>query len=131
MTAKELATINNYKKDFEEKFGKKLMIDFSSMNGLNDFNKPVQDRIDCEQWLYKRAKQLNIDLEVIKQKNKHIHKHSNPKEWQFLQEFAKKAMTEGWSLKFCSSLINKDRTIFYHRNKISTKWQGKKHVKLS
>ncbi len=118
MKKEELLYINKIKQEFEEKFSRKLIIDFVSMNE-NDYN-PTDVSIDffdrkdlVDQHFQKCIDKYTPNLEKLK--TTRIHKLGMRQEEKFMADFCRYVMRNQLSPGYAATLIGKDKaTVFYH-----------------
>jgi hypothetical protein len=120
MTSEQLSVIKGYQKDYQNKFGDKLEIDWLGMKKIKltqlfpldvyANNDAVNRKID--DILNETVKKHDANLDVIKTA-KRIGKQF-PKEKMALVEFARIVKANGLDCAVAANLINKDRTMIYH-----------------
>ena len=118
MTVGEIAKIKEYQRDFYEKFNKKLIVDFPSMNGSpksvaveskEKINKPTLKRVfeHC-------VKKHNADATTIRQRDTmlRLSKHQNEK--SALKDFCKLVFKYELNVENAAEMINRHRSCVYH-----------------
>ena len=126
MTAAELTAVKQYQRDFEEKFDRKLLIDWAGMNGVV-FNS-VTEAIDSVK------EEHNIDVgsgdiqdifdgcvkkhrasktKILNRKNR-LFLNSSLKERNALKEFCQIVIKYKLSTIQAGKIINRNRTCVYH-----------------
>jgi hypothetical protein len=114
MNAQELMTIKGYQREFEEKYGKKLIIDWNSMKGVRRSkgnNTPTAQEL-LDQALVK----YSASLDVIKSGCR-LFMNSHENERLAIEDFCKNIAHHQINYGKAAKLINRDRSIIYYYEK--------------
>ena len=122
MTAIELMIIKKYQRDFQEKFDKRLEIDFISMKGiqvtevdeLNISVMNVAEAVDLDKILDECVKKHGADVDKIKERGKRLQVGAYTKERLAVREFCKIVIHLKGNINQAARLINRDRSVIYH-----------------
>jgi len=122
MTAKELMFIKSAQKEYLEKFGSNLIVDFRAMKKLPTeytlikyTNVPFDTAMAVE-FLEKSCKKNKTTIESIKKRLNNSSKYL--KERKVLKEYAEFIYKNGWSPREAAEFVDKERTtIVYHNSK--------------
>lgn len=117
MTGEELYVIKKYQREFQEKFNKKLEIDWNSMKGIIRFvgrMRPMEDDeiVSLEIKLNEIVNRNNASLDKIK--TKRLSRRKYPNEQKAIVEFSVYVMNNGLNIEEAARLINKDRSGIYY-----------------
>jgi hypothetical protein len=115
----EVSKIKEYQRDFEERFGKRLEIDWDTMKGARTRSITYryareEDFIDPEQVLMECVTKYGASLDKIKDRKTRIHAAGNRRERKAVEEFSKAVIESRINVKEAATLINRDRTMIYH-----------------
>ncbi len=114
MNQYELMWIKNAKKEFNQKFNKKLVIDYVKTSGINDArikSKRIFDYEKVTKWIKNYVKKYKIDLEIVKNKKLSSKYH---KEYKFIKDYASFLRKENLRYDLGAELIGKERTTLRH-----------------
>lgn len=120
MTAPELSVVKEYQRDFQEKFGKKLYIDWMGMNGVEVVSVNSEEETgmtfpSLEALLVYCTEKYGADINVLKSRDKRIHFGSKlSKEKAALVEFSKIVIKNRLNARKAAEIVNRDRTVIYH-----------------
>lgn len=119
MDAEQVSKIKEYQRDFEERFSKRLEIDWDTMKGprkcsITFRHFKEQDFIDPEQVLLECITKYGASLDKIKDRKTRIHAAGNRRERKAVEEFSKAVIESRINVKEAATLINRDRTMIYH-----------------
>lgn len=107
----ELIVIKQYQRDFLAKFGKKLPVDFATLKGImiksQKGDEVIEDALEC---LDECVKETGANLEVILSGKKLNHSNYS-KEKAALSAFARKVVANGWNMRVCGELVNRNRVV--------------------
>ena len=115
----EVYVIKEYQRDFAERFGKRLEIDWRSMkcfkkSSITYRHTKEGDYIDPEQVLMDCVTKYGASLDKIKDRKTRIHAAGNRRERKAVEEFSKAVIESRINVKEAATLINRDRTMIYH-----------------
>ena len=112
----QLLTIKEYQRDFEEKHGMKLHIDWVAMKGMpSSYNRSYNNYyLDPKTILDECVKEFGADLEKIKNRKTRLHNNGNIKERMAVEAYSRRVIDGNVNLKSAAELINRDRTMLYH-----------------
>lgn len=125
MTPEELSKVKEYQRDFEERFGKKLHIDWTEMKQLSmDFVKmPLEDVLKyCVQ-------KHGADEEKLKKREKRSNYRDNHAERNALREYSKIVISNSLNVAKAATLINRHHSMIYHFLKFTDVAKTKKPVR--
>ena len=119
MDTEQVSKIKEYQRDFEERFGKRLEIDWDSMKGVRVRSITYRyakedDFIDPERVLMECIKKYGASLDKIRDRKTRIHAAGSRRERKAVEEFSKAVMESRINVKEAATLINRDRTMIYH-----------------
>ena len=119
MDTEQVSKIKEYQRDFEERFGKRLEIDWDSMKGVRVRSITYRyakedDFIDPEQVLMECIKKYGANLDKIRDRKTRIHAAGSRRERKAVEEFSKAVIESRINIKEAATLINRDRTMIYH-----------------
>jgi hypothetical protein len=120
MTSEQLSVIKGYQKDYQNRFGDRLEIDWLGMKKiklkqlvpLDVYKDDVVVNKELEDILNEAVEKYKANLNIIKT-TKRIGKRF-PKERRALVEFARIIKANRLNYESAANLINKDRTMIYH-----------------
>lgn len=146
MTSRQLEWIKDIQKEFKDKFGSKLAIDWREMKGLSPYTKIVsQEKILVERveiikyvpqiiFLEKKHKAIyhpeiidnlallyKVDMNVFRNKMVIREKGKHlpaPNETLFMQAVSKICFLHKWNPRIISEYINRDRSVIYYYHKL-------------
>jgi hypothetical protein len=119
MDTEQVSKIKEYQRDFEERFGKRLEIDWDSMKGVRVRSITYRyakedDFIDPEQVLMECINKYGASLDKIRDRKTRIHAAGSRRERKAVEEFSKAVIESRINIKEAATLINRDRTMIYH-----------------
>ena len=119
MDAGQVSKIKEYQRDFEERFGKRLEIDWDAMKDVKIRSITFRhfkenEYIDPEQVLMECITKYGASLDKIKDRKTRIHAAGNRRERKAVEEFSKAVIESRINVKEAATLINRDRTMIYH-----------------
>lgn len=120
MTAKELMFIKAAQKEFFNKFGSELIVDFRAMKKLPaeytliKYSNIPFDTVRAVAFLEKCCKKNDTSIENIKKRLNNSSKYL--KERKVLKEYAEFIYKNGWSPREAAEFIDKERTTIIHHN---------------
>jgi hypothetical protein len=119
MDTEQVSKIKEYQRDFEERFGKRLEIDWDSMKGVRVRSITYRyakedDFIDPEQVLMECIHKYGASLDKIRDRKTRIHAAGSRRERKAVEEFSKAVIESRINIKEAATLINRDRTMIYH-----------------
>jgi hypothetical protein len=109
---KELCYIKNVQREFNNKFGKKLVVDIPATKGIshvNFFSDDGEGKDEMLNYLNRLLKYYSVDLEDIRSK-KNFRKSSL--EMEVVRAFCCAVSKNGWNQTVAGKLINRDRSSF-------------------
>lgn len=121
MTTAELAFINSVKKEYKEKFNKKLIIDFASMADTEEtkfstakvsIERVRFDVVKAKAKLEELCSKYGTSIEHIR-KIKKIGLGTHPQEYDVVREYALWVIDQKFMMKNAMTIINKDRSLLY------------------
>lgn len=117
--SQEVYVIKEYQRDFAERFGKRLEIDWHSMKCFRKSSITYRyakegDYIDPEQVLLECVNKYGASLEKIKDRKTRIHAAGFRRERLAVEEFSRAVIESRINVKEAAALINRDRTMIYH-----------------
>lgn len=116
MDSNQLFAVKEYQRDFEEKFGTKLHVDWVAMKGMsvryhrayNNYYLNPKDILDeC-------IKEFGASLRKIRDRRTRLHCNGNTRERMAVEAYSRKVIDGNVNLKEAATLINRDRTMLYH-----------------
>jgi hypothetical protein len=120
--AMELSFIKNCQKEFEQRFNRKLIVDFVAMkSGMPKGQVSLRKRVrvnkvsvkDIQRCLDGCLKRHGARKETI-MTTKKFSWCRNEAEMRALVDFSRRVFESGWNTSYCASLINRDRSTLYH-----------------
>jgi hypothetical protein len=118
MSPEQLSKIKEYQHDFQNRFGKKLEIDWPMMKGL-----VIADRlgrgegptyVNYEQLLEDCVAKHKADIKLIKNRKKRLQVGELAKERDAVIEYSRLVLKNRLNVRLAAKLINRDRTSIYH-----------------
>lgn len=135
----ELMAIKGFQKEFQNTFGKQLIIDWNAMNGLSDFRKPflrnseividgdigdIDGALSLNQILDICVERNGADINKILDRKTRLQKHELVKERNAVIDYSKIVYNNKINVRLAAELINRDRTVIYHYYKHLKKQNG-------
>jgi hypothetical protein len=116
MDSNQLFTVKEYQRDFEEKFGIKLHIDWVAMKGMSiRYHRAYNNYyLDPKDILNECVKEYGASLRKIRNRKTRLHCNGNAKERMAVEAYSRKVIDGNVNLKTAAELINRDRTMLYH-----------------
>lgn len=121
MTAIELMKVKEYQRDFQEKFNKRLEIDFITMKGVEvtgmdevDTDIVAKQEVDLKRLLDTCVTKYEADIDKIKERRKRLQVGAFTKERAAVREFSKLVIYLKANIGEAARLINRDRSVIYH-----------------
>lgn len=116
MDSTQLFTVKEYQRDFEEKFGIKLHIDWVAMKGMSiRYHRAYNNYyLDPKDILDECVKEYGASLRKIRNRKTRLHCNGNAKERMAVEAYSRKVIDGNVNLKTAAELINRDRTMLYH-----------------
>jgi hypothetical protein len=116
MDSTQLFTVKEYQRDFEEKFGVKLHIDWVAMKGMSiRYHRAYNNYyLDPKDILNECVKEYGASLRKIRNRKTRLHCNGNAKERMAVEAYSRKVIDGNVNLKTAAELINRDRTMLYH-----------------
>jgi len=116
MDSTQLFTVKEYQRDFEEKFGVKLHIDWVAMKGMSiRYHRAYNNYyLDPKDILNECVKEYGASLRKIRSRKTRLHCNGNAKERMAVEAYSRKVIDGNVNLKTAAELINRDRTMLYH-----------------
>lgn len=124
MTPEQVSVIKGYQKNYFDRFGERLEIDWLGMKGIKIKNKTsleeYEDKLAAQKQLGDILNELveknEGNLEIIKTRRR-LSRHLHPKEIRCIAEFSKIVTANRLNKTLAAQLINKDRTMInYYSN---------------
>ena len=112
----QLLTIKEYQRDFEDKYGMKLHIDWVAMKGMPaSYSRSYTNYyLDPQVILDECVKEFGANIDRIKDRKVRLHNNGNVKERMAVEAYSRRAIDGNVNLKAAAQLINRDRTMLYH-----------------
>lgn len=112
----QLLTIKEYQRDFEEKYGMKLQIDWVAMKGMSiRYHRAYNNYyLDPKDILDECVKEFGASLRKIRDRKTRLHFNGNSKERMAVEAYARKVLDGNVNVQAAATLINRDRTMLYH-----------------
>lgn len=116
MDSTQLFAVKEYQRDFEEKFGVKLHIDWVAMKGMSiRYHRAYNNYyLDPKDILNECVKEYGASLRKIRNRKTRLHCNGNAKERMAVEAYSRKVIDGNVNLKTAAELINRDRTMLYH-----------------
>jgi len=116
MDSTQLFTVKEYQRDFEEKFGVKLHIDWVAMKGMSiRYHRAYNNYyLDPKDILNECVKECGASLRKIRNRKTRLHCNGNAKERMAVEAYSRRVIDGNVNLKTAAELINRDRTMLYH-----------------
>jgi hypothetical protein len=116
MDSTQLFTVKEYQRDFEEKFGVKLHIDWVAMKGMSiRYHRAYNNYyLDPKDILNECVKEYGASLRKIRSRKTRLHCNGNAKERMAVEAYSRRVIDGNVNLKTAAELINRDRTMLYH-----------------
>lgn len=119
---KELNFIKGLQRNYFEKFGKKLVIDFAAMKDTLPArcSRDLVEEKDVEKFYDRCLKKYNADKEVIDSKVK-LFCPKYGRESKALTAFSKRVITSGWNVSYAARLVGRNHAVIYYyaKNKLN------------
>ena len=115
----QVSKIKEYQRDFEDRFGKRLEIDWNGMKGLKRRmitfrHVDEQQYVDPQQLLDECIAKYDASIDKIRDRSTRIHAAGSRKERMALEDYCKVVIESRVNVKEAAKLINRDRTVIYH-----------------
>ena len=116
MDSTQLFAVKEYQRDFEEKFGVKLHIDWVAMKGMSiRYHRAYNNYyLDPKDILDECVKEYGASLRKIRNRKTRLHCNGNAKERMAVEAYSRKVIDGNVNLKTAAELSNRDRTMLYH-----------------
>ena len=116
MDSTQLFAVKEYQRDFEEKFGVKLHIDWVAMKGMSiRYHRAYNNYyLDPKDILNECVKEYGASLRKIRNRKTRLQCNGNAKERMAVEAYSRKVIDGNVNLKTAAELINRDRTMLYH-----------------
>lgn len=116
MDSNQLFTVKEYQRDFEEKFGIKLHIDWVAMKGMSmRYNRAYNNYyLNPKDILDECVKEFGASLRKIRDRRTRLHCNGNAKERMAVEAYSRRVIDGNVNLRTAAQLINRDRTMLYH-----------------
>lgn len=115
----ELMFIKRVQREFKQRFGKNLPVDFPKLKGLRlrasideRFNSAADQERQMDELLAVLCKQYDTTIEQVREK-KYLQAKDSFRERAVVQSFCQVALELNWDLKLAAAAVKRDRSLFY------------------